>query len=166
LYDECRRNPKNACATNKSSYYVKKRGHDAHYNDNRCLSSGDKYPSKCETPVPSGGEVDDKLSDGNGSASASNYHLETSYKTQKKRRLVEPTDVGHKSPAGKNRKSLVEPDSGMKEKCSKKQISPKKLRSSKSDGDLLNFYDDDVMSDDGASCLSIPDDNGAFGFAN
>ena len=84
--------------------------------------------------------------------------------------------MGHKSLAGKNRKSLVEPDLGIKEKRSKKQNSPKKLRSSKSDGDLLNFYDDDVLSDDGASCLSIPDDNGlslanwdeddAFGFAN
>jgi hypothetical protein len=27
------------------------------------------------------------------------------------------------------------------------------------------FYDNDIMSDDGASCLSIPDDNGLF-FAN
>ncbi len=90
--------------------------------------------------------------------------------------MVKPTDVVHKSLAGKNRKSLVEPDLGIKEKCSEKQNSPKKLRPSKSDGDHLNFYDDDNMSDDGALCLSIPDDNGlsfansdkddAFGFAN
>jgi hypothetical protein len=76
--------------------------------------------------------------------------------------------VGHKSPADKNRKSLVEHGSGMKKK-------PNKLRPSKSDGDLLNFYDDDVMSDDAKLCLSITDDNGlsfensdeddAFGFA-
>ncbi len=82
--------------------------------------------------------------------------------------------MGHKSPASKNRKSLVEPDSGMKEKRSKKQISPNELHPSKSDGDLLNFYDDDVMSDDAKSCQSITDDNGlsfaisdkddAFGF--
>ena len=79
--------------------------------------------------------------------------------------MVEPTDVGHKSLTDKHRKSLVEPDLGIKEKRSKKQISPKKLCSSKSDGDLRNFYDDDVMSDDGASCLPIPDDNG-LSFAN
>jgi hypothetical protein len=84
-YDECRRNPKNASATIKSSYYVKKRGHDAHYNDNRRCSSGHESPSECDTPVPSDGEVDDKSSDGN--RSTSNYHLETFYKTPKKRRL-------------------------------------------------------------------------------
>ena len=42
---------------------------------------------------------------------------------------------------------------------------PNKLRPSKSDGDLLDFYDDDVMSDDAKSCLSITDDNG-LSFAN
>ncbi len=30
LYDKCRRNPKNANATNRSSYYIKKCGYDAH----------------------------------------------------------------------------------------------------------------------------------------
>ncbi len=108
--------------------------------------------------MPSDEEVDAKSS--NGNRSASNYHIKTSCKTKKKRRLVEPTDVGHKSLAGKNRKLLVEPDSGIKEKRSKKQNSPKKLRSLKSDGDLPNLYDNEVMSDDGASCLSIPDDKG------
>jgi hypothetical protein len=109
-YDECSCNPKNVSATNKSNYYVKKCEHDAHYNDNRRLSCGDESPSECDTPVPSDGEVDNKSSD--DSRSALNYHLETFYQTHKKRRLVEAADVGHKSPASKNRKSLVEPDSG------------------------------------------------------
>jgi hypothetical protein len=105
----------------------------------------------------------------NGKRSASNYHVETFYKTPKKRRLIEATDVGHKSPVVKNRKSLFEHGSGMKKK-------PNKLQSSKSDGDLLNVYDDSVMSDDAKSCLSDTDDNGlsipnsdeddAFGFPN
>ncbi len=46
-YDECRLNPKNANTMNKSSYHIKKRGHDAHYNDNRRRSSGDESPSEC-----------------------------------------------------------------------------------------------------------------------
>jgi hypothetical protein len=105
--------------------------------------------------MPSDGEVNDKSS--NDSQSASNYHIETSNKTKKKRRLVEPTDVGHKSPRSKKRKSLVEPDPGIKGKRYEKQISPKKLRPSKSDGDLLNLYDNDAMSDDAKLCLSITD---------
>ena len=94
----------------------------------------------------------------------------------KKRWLVEPKDVGHKSPASKKRKSLVEPDLAIKGKLYEKQISPKKLHPSKSDGDLLNLYDDDVMSDNAKSSLSITNDNGlsfanldeddAFGFDN
>ena len=87
---------------------------------------------------------------------------------QKKRRLVKKNGVGHKSPTQKKRKTLVEPDSGMKK-------IPNKHRTSKSDGDLHNLYDtDDVMNDDAKSCLSINDDNGlsfaafddAFGFPN
>ena len=89
-YGECTRNPKNA---SKSSYYVKKRGHDAHYNDNQCCSSGDNSPNECDTPIPSDGEVDNKSSD--GKRSASNYHIDY---TPKKRRLVEKNGVGHKSP--------------------------------------------------------------------
>jgi hypothetical protein len=62
--------------------------------------------------------------------------------------------VGHKSPTQKKRKTLVEPDLGMKK-------IPNKHRTSKSHGDLQNLYDtDDVMSDDAKSCLSITDDNG------
>ena len=163
-YDECSRNPKNAKTTNKSSYYVKKRGNDTHYGDNRRYSSGDDPPtSECNTPVPSDGEVDDKSS--SDEKSNSNYHLDY---TPKKRKVVEKNDVGHKSPTQKKRKTLVEPDSGMKK-------IPNKHRTSKSDGDLQNLYDtDDVMSDDSKSCLSINDDNGlsfaafddAFGFTN
>ena len=87
---------------------------------------------------------------------------------QKKRRLVKKNGVGHKSPTQKKRKTLVEPDSGMKK-------IPNKHRTSKSDGDHHNLYDtDDVMNDDAKSCLSINDDNGlsfaafddAFGFPN
>jgi len=150
---------------NKSSYYVNKRGHDAHYNDNCRRSSRDESPSECDTPVPSDGEVNDKSS--NDEKSNSKYHIDY---TPKKRRLVEKNDVGHKSPTQKKRKTLVEPDSGMKK-------TPKKNRNSKSDGDLLNLYDTkEVTSDDAKSCLSITDDNGlsfanldeddAFGFSN
>ncbi len=83
--------------------------------------------------------------------------------------------MGHKTPTRKNRKSFVELDPGIKKKCHKPKDAPKKLCSMKSDGNLLNFYDNDVMND-AASCLSIPDDNGlslvdsdkddAFGFVN
>ncbi len=75
--------------------------------------------------------------------------------------------MGHKSPTQKKRKTLVEPESGMKK-------IPRKIRASKSDGDL-NLYDtDDVMTDDEKSCLSFNDDNGlavatfddAFNFKN
>jgi hypothetical protein len=102
-YDECRRNPKNTNATNKSSYYVKKRGHDAQYNDNRRRSSRDESPSGCDTPVLSDGEVDDKSS--NNKRSNSNNHIDYN---PKKRRLVEKNDVGHKSPIQKKRKTLRE----------------------------------------------------------
>ncbi len=153
-YGECRHNPKNANTTNKSSYYVKKRGHDAHYNDNRRRSSGEESPSKHDTPIPSDGEVDDKSSD--DERSNSNYNIDD---TPKMRRLVKKNNVGHKSPTQKKRKTLVEPDSGMEK-------TPKKNRPSKSDGNLLNLYDtDDVTSDDAKSCLSITNDNG-LSFAN
>jgi hypothetical protein len=162
-YDECSRNPKNAKTTNKSSYYVKKRGNDAHYSDNHCYSSGDDPPtSECNTPVPSNGEVENKSS--SDEKSNSNYHIEC---TPKKRKVSEKNGVGHKSLTQKKSKTLVEPDSGIKK-------IPKKNRISNTDGDL-NFYDtNDVMSDDAKSCLSINDDNGlsfadfddAFGFKN
>jgi hypothetical protein len=161
-FDECRRNPKNASATNKSSYYVKKRGNDAHYNDERRRSSGDESPSERDTPVPSGGEDDDNKSSSD-EKSNSNYHIDG---TPKKRRFVEKNDVGHKSPTQKKRKTLVEPDSGMKK-------TPDQYRVSKKDGDFLNFYDtDDVTSDDAKSGLSVTDEKGlsfadfddAFGF--
>jgi len=161
-YEDCSRNPNNAKTTNKSSFYAKKRGNDAHYGDNRRYSSGDDPPtSEFNTPVPSDGEVEDKSSDDN--KSNSNYHIEYT----PKRRLVEKNDVGHKSPTQKKRKTLVEPESGITKV-------PKKIRASKSDGDL-NLYDtDDVMTDDEKSCLSINDDLGlsfaafddAFGFPN
>ncbi len=113
--------------------------------------------------MPSDGEVEDKSS--NDEKSNSNYHIDYT----PKRRLVKKNDVGHKSPTQKKRKTLVEPDLGMKK-------IPNKHRTSKSDGDLQNLYNtDDVMSDDEKSCLSINDDNGlsftafdddAFGFPN
>ena len=109
-YDECRHNPKNANKTNKSSFYVKKRGHDAHYVDSHHRSSGDESPSEHDTPVPSDGEVDDDKSS-NDKRSHSNYHIDD---TPKKGRFFEKNDVGHKSPTQKKRKTLLEPDSGMK----------------------------------------------------
>ena len=159
---------KNVKTMNKSSYYAKKRGNDANYGNNRRYSSGDNPPtSECDTLVPSDGEVENKSS--YDEKSNSNYHI---YYTPKKRRLVEKNDGGHKSPTQKKRKTLVEPDSGIK----KKRISPKKHRIiSKKDGNLLNIYDD-ITSDDEKSCLSITNENAlsfvnsdkddAFGFPN
>ena len=61
-YDECRNNPKNASAKDKSTNYVKKRGDDAHYVDNQRLSSGEESPSEYETPMANGSKSDDDLS--------------------------------------------------------------------------------------------------------
>ena len=138
-----------------------------HYIDSRRRSSGDESPSEHDTPVPSNGEVDDDKSS-NNKRSHSNYHIDDtpkigSFFLRKTMRVTSPQ-------LKKKRKTLVEPDSGMKK-------TPKKNRNSKSDGDLLNLYDaDDVTSDDAKSCLSITDDNGlsfanldeddAFGFSN
>ena len=70
-------------------------------------------------------------------------------------------DVGHKSPTQKKRKTLVEPDSEMKK-------TPKANCSLNSDDDLLNFYDDDVMSDDENNGLSVENlnDDDVFKFLN
>jgi hypothetical protein len=176
-YNECQQNPKNTGATNKSSYYVKRRSHDTHYHDSCRLSSDDESPSEHGTPAPSDGEVSATLSI--GSRSATNFHVDTSYHIPKRRRLVKATDVGHKSP---EHKTLVEPDLGMTEKCPKENTSPGKFRSSNSDGDLtvgrMSIYDDDVINDDVTACyqefggdkygLSIHDKetDDAFGFAN
>ena len=69
--------------------------------------------------------------------------------------------MGHKSPTQKKRKTLVEPDSGMKK-------TPNTNCSSNSDDDLLNFYDDDVMSDDENNGLSVKNlnDDDVFKFLN
>ncbi len=78
--------------TNKSSYYAKKRGNDAHYGDNHRYSSGDGPPtSECNTHVPSDGEVENKSS--SDEKSNSNYHLDC----PQKRKVVEKNGVGHKS---------------------------------------------------------------------
>jgi hypothetical protein len=133
LYDECRCNLKNTSTRNKSSFYVKKQGHDTHFNNIHRLSSGDKSPDKYESPMASDGEVDDKLSD--DSRATLNYHLNIFSNSPKKRRLVEDTDVGHKSP---EHKTLVEPDSGLsktqsEKKCSQRALSLKiRWQSSKS----------------------------------
>ncbi len=69
--------------------------------------------------------------------------------------------MGHKSPTQKKRKTLVESDSGMKE-------TPNANCSLNSDDDLLNFYDNDVMSDDGNNGLSVDNlnDDDVFKFLN
>jgi len=156
-YDECRHNPKNANKSNKASFYVKKRGHDAHHIDTRRISKRDESPSENDTPVPSDGEVDDDKSSSD-ERSHSNYHI---HDTPKKGRFFEKIDVGHKSPTQKKRKTLVEPDSGMKK-------TPNANCSSNSDDDLLNFYDDDVMSDDENNGLSVENlnDDVVFKFLN
>jgi hypothetical protein len=117
---------------------LKKRGHNTHFNDNCRRSSGDEPPSKCDTPVPSDGEVDDKSR--NNEKSNSNYHVNS---IPKKRKVVEKDGVGHKSLTPKKSKS---------EKENKR--TPEKIRISNSDGDLNLFDTDDVTSDD------------AFGFDN
>ena len=92
-YDECRTNPKNQRSASNNNY--NKRTHDAHYNDERYLSSQDESPEEHRTPQPSDdeGEV-------SASAEASpieNYHLDT-VRIPKKRRMG---DVPHKSPGNK-----------------------------------------------------------------
>ena len=74
-------------------------------------------------------------------------------------------DVGHKSPANKKSKSLVEPEAGMKKKhlakgvtCEKRNT-PKKISPSNSDCNLMDVFNDDVITD-GATSLSIADTNG------
>ncbi len=115
--------------------------------DNRHCSSGDESPSKHDTPAPSEGEVDNDKSS-NDKRSHSIYHIDD---TPKKGRLDEKNNVGHKSTYGAW--------FGMKK-------TPKANPSSKSDDNLLNFYDtDDVISDNKKSCLSFTDDNG-LSFAN
>ena len=90
-------------------------------------------------------------------------------------------DVGHKSPANKKRKSLVEPKAGMKKKhlvkgvTREKRNTPKKISPSNSDCNLMDIFDDDIITD-GATSLSIADANGpsvlkkkkndVFGFNN
>ena len=153
---------------NKSNDYVKQRGNDAHYYDARRLSNGEESPSGNDTDAQSDGESeDDKSSD--GSRSAENYHVETSCKKRK----VELTDVGHKSPSGKNKKTLVEPDSGLKK-------IPKKIRSSKFGGPFLdNVFENDVSDNEDErlsvnpnkkKCPSVPKKKGlsadVFGFNN
>jgi hypothetical protein len=129
LFDECRRNPKKCKRDKQVELLRKKRGHDAHYNNNCHRSSGDESPSERNTPIPSDREVDDDKSS-DDQRSNSNYHIDD---TPKKRRFVEKNNVGHKSPTPKKRKSLVEPDLGMKK-------IPNKNRISKKDGDLLNIF--------------------------
>jgi hypothetical protein len=108
--------------------------------------------------MPSNGEVDDKSS--NGSRAALNHHLIFS-NSPKKRRLIEATDVGHKFP---EHKKPVEPDVGLPKKLSQRKNAPKKLHPSTLDGNLLNLYDNDVMSD-GPSFANLEEDD-AFGFDN
>ena len=69
--------------------------------------------------------------------------------------------MGHKSPTQKKRKTLVKPDSGMKK-------TPNANYSSNSDDDLLNFYDDYVMSDVENNGLSVENlnDDVVFKFLN
>jgi len=56
-YDECRTNPKNQrSANNNNNNNYNKRAHDAHYNDERYLSSQDESPEEHCTPEPSDDE--------------------------------------------------------------------------------------------------------------
>jgi hypothetical protein len=90
-------------------------------------------------------------------------------------------DVGHKSPANKKRKSLVEPEAGMNKKhiakgvTREKRNTPKTISPSNSDDIFMDIFDDDVITD-GTTSLSIADTNGpsvpkkkkndVFGFNN
>ena len=49
-YDECRHNPKNTNKSNKASFYVKKRGHDAHHIDIVVSVKGTSLPVKMTLP--------------------------------------------------------------------------------------------------------------------
>ena len=69
--------------------------------------------------------------------------------------------MGHKSP---EHKTLVEPDSGITKKHSQKKNAPKMLCHSKLDGNLLNLYNNDDMSD-GQFFANLGNDD-AFGFDN
>ena len=164
-YDECRNNPKNFAKTNKSNDYVKKRGNDAHYYDARRPSNGEDSPTGNDTDVQSDDEIEDD-SASESSKSASNYHVDTSLKKRS-------DDVGHKSPSVKKRKTLVEPILGLKK-------IPKKIRSSKSGGRVLNdVFENDVSDNEDErlsvnlnkkKCPSVPKKKGlsadAFGFNN
>jgi hypothetical protein len=93
-YDECRTNPKNQRSTNNNNNY-NKRAHDAHYNDERYLSSQDESPEEHRTPGPSDDEGE--VSASAGASPIENYHLDT-IRVPKKRRMG---DVPHKSPGNK-----------------------------------------------------------------
>jgi hypothetical protein len=142
----------NANATNKSNYYIKKRGHDVHYNNNHHHSSGNESPNERNTPIPSNGEVDDnKLS--NDEKLNSNYHI---YYTPKKRRLVKKKGCGSQVPNSKKEKNTCGAWFGNQKETN---LSQEASHLKKKDNNLLNIYDD-ITRDDEKSCLSITDENG------
>jgi hypothetical protein len=95
-YDECRTNPKNQrSVNNNNNNNYNKRAHDAHYNDERYLSSQEESPEEHRTPEPSDDEGE--VSANAGALPIENYHLNT-VRVPKKRRMG---DVPHKSPGNK-----------------------------------------------------------------
>ena len=156
-YDECRHNPKNTNKSNKASFYVKKRGHDAHHIDIVVSVKGTSLPVKTTLPF----QAMERSTTTSRVATRGPTRIIIFMILQKKGRFFEKIDVGHKSPTQKKRKTLVEPDSGMKK-------TPNANCSSNSDDDLLNFYDDDVMSDDENNGLSVENlnDDDVFKFLN
>jgi len=95
-YDECRQNPKNRSASNSNNKtYVKKRAHDAHYQDERQDSSEDASRAESGGRAFSDGELSEN---GSHEDPAENYHLENFHIPRKVSRL---DGVGHKSPKKK-----------------------------------------------------------------
>jgi len=96
-YDECRTNPKNQHSANNNNNNYNKRAHDAHYNDERYLSSQDESPEEHCTPEPSDDEGE--VSSSAGASPIENYHLDTLH-VPKKRRMGDVSH-NHNSPGNK-----------------------------------------------------------------
>ena len=98
-YEDCRDNPKNrkSSGSNRDDNN-KKRSHDAHYHDERYLSSQDESPEEHRTPEPSDDEGMLSANSGESHREEENYHVDTVKKPRKKRKV----DVPRRSSTRKN----------------------------------------------------------------
>ena len=99
-YEECRDNPKNRkpSSGNCNDKNNRKRNHDAHYHDERYLSSQDESPEEHRTPEPSDDEGELSVSSGESQRDEENYHVDTGKVPRKKRKV----DVARRSATRKN----------------------------------------------------------------